>query len=168
MYARTATTLIQIHSPNLRRSAFRPSDAVRLALLLQEPVSHAWACELGDDTEFLILDSVHSYILNMTLFQASHLPITILPEFSESPAKRSQRLCVKTPMRLHLYCSEYLSERPAASVWSRQADIISVHWTELNHVGMIRSYDLLFVSYYRIARSTIHVLWVDVPYVGQV
>jgi hypothetical protein len=52
--------------------------------------------------------------------------------------------------------TEYLmffTERPAASVWTCQADIVPIHWTELSYVGMVISYDLLFVGYYRIARS---------------
>ncbi|KAJ8579935.1 hypothetical protein M405DRAFT_94961 [Rhizopogon salebrosus TDB-379] len=48
---------------------------------------------------------------------------------------------------------EYLSERPAASVWTCQADTVSVHWTKLSYVGMVTSHDLLFVGYYDIARS---------------
>jgi hypothetical protein len=47
----------------------------------------------------------------------------------------------------------FLTERPAAPVWTCQADIVSVRWTKLNHIFMVASYDLLFVGYYRIACS---------------
>jgi hypothetical protein len=47
----------------------------------------------------------------------------------------------------------FLIERPAASVGTCQADIVPIHWTELSYVGMVISYDLLFVGYYRISRS---------------
>jgi hypothetical protein len=59
----------------------------------------------------------------------------------------------------------FFIERPAASVWTCQADIVSIHWTKLSYVGMVTSYDVFFVGYYRIPRSTIPVIWVDVPYV---
>src|ERR1700710_2400129 len=96
--------------PNLRRSAFRADDAVQATCLLQEPVSHAWTCKLGYNTQLRILGSVHCYmpeyvfplsvcfphviptsICSMVLFQALHH----LPEFCESPAKSSLRICVK-------------------------------------------------------------------------
>jgi hypothetical protein len=117
MHARTATTLLhslQMGFPNLRCSAFRADDAVQATCVLQEPVSHAWTCKLGYNTQLRILGSVHcyipeyvfplsvcspyvilTYICSMVLFQALHLPITRLPEFSESPAKSSRRICVK-------------------------------------------------------------------------
>jgi hypothetical protein len=47
----------------------------------------------------------------------------------------------------------FLAERPAASVWTYQADIVSVRWMKLSHVSMVTSYYLLFVGYYRIAHS---------------
>jgi hypothetical protein len=53
---------------------------IHLALLLQEHVWHAWVCKLGYHTELLILLSVRS----MVVFQALHLPITLLPEFIAS------------------------------------------------------------------------------------
>jgi hypothetical protein len=39
-----------------------------------------------------------------------------------------------------------LAERLAASVWTCQADIASVHWAKLKHVGMVTSYGLLLLA----------------------
>jgi hypothetical protein len=63
-----------------------------------------------------------------------------------------------------------LAERPAASVWTCRADIASVHWTKLKHVGRVTSYDVLLLAVVAsLAHSIIPVLqvWIDAPYVGK-
>jgi hypothetical protein len=63
-----------------------------------------------------------------------------------------------------------LAERPVGPAWACQADIASVHWTKLKHVGMVPSCGLLLLAVIvSLVHSTISVLqvWVDVPYVGK-